>query len=223
MTNEFRILTVCTGNVCRSPAAALMLRQGLGQGVRVDSAGTHALVDRSLDPGMAAALAPLGVRDDGTTARALLPEMVEGADLVLAMARQHRASVAELVPQAVRRLYTLTEFAALLEGWQEDGRVRPFYSVRVPDRLHEFMAVAPRLRGTVRLASGDADIPDPFQLAPEVYRESAQRIAVAVGTIVGCLDGSGPVRPTGTLQQEAAGTQGPSERGLRGLLGRLFT
>lgn len=223
MTDEFRILTVCTGNICRSPAAALMLRRGLGQGLRVESAGTHAVVDGPLDPGMAAALAPLGVRDDGTTARALRPEMVDGADLVLAMERQHRAAVAELVPQAVRRLFTLTEFAALLEGWQEDGRVRPFYSVRVPDRLHEFMAVAPRLRGTVRLASGEADIPDPFQMAPEVYRESAQRIAVAVGTIVGCLDGSGPVRLPGTPQPEAAGPQGGSVGGLRGLLGRLFT
>lgn len=42
---QLRVLTVCTGNVCRSPAAAVMLREavragGLGDRVEVGSAGT---------------------------------------------------------------------------------------------------------------------------------------------------------------------------------------
>lgn len=42
---DYRILTVCTGNVCRSPAAAVMLRRGLvyaglADRVEVASAGT---------------------------------------------------------------------------------------------------------------------------------------------------------------------------------------
>lgn len=42
---DYRILTVCTGNVCRSPAAAVMLRRGLrfaglADRVEVESAGT---------------------------------------------------------------------------------------------------------------------------------------------------------------------------------------
>ncbi|GAA1308573.1 MAG: protein tyrosine phosphatase [Brachybacterium tyrofermentans] len=43
--SPFRVLTVCTGNVCRSPAAAVMLREaileaGLADRIEVGSAGT---------------------------------------------------------------------------------------------------------------------------------------------------------------------------------------
>lgn len=227
MGNEFRILTVCTGNVCRSPAAEILLRRGLGHGVVVESAGTQALVDRPLDPVMADTLAPLGVTGDGFAARLLEPEMIERADLVLAMTREHRSAVVTLVPTAMRRTFTLAEFAGLLEAWEEDGRVRPFYTVRVPDRLREFMAVAARLRGRVRpAAETDHDIPDPFMLAPEVYRDSVEQIAAAVGTIVGCLTGTGPAARPRPEQQaprhaEPEEPRRGSERGLRRLLGRL--
>ncbi|MEM6902303.1 MAG: low molecular weight phosphotyrosine protein phosphatase, partial [Pseudomonadota bacterium] len=42
----YRILCVCTGNICRSPTAEGVLRAkfaaaGLGHQVEIDSAGTH--------------------------------------------------------------------------------------------------------------------------------------------------------------------------------------
>jgi hypothetical protein len=40
--NRFAILCVCTGNVCRSPAAERLLAARLGPGVVVASAGTVA-------------------------------------------------------------------------------------------------------------------------------------------------------------------------------------
>ena len=42
--DTFSILTVCTGNVCRSPAVERLLASKLGPTVSVASAGTHALV-----------------------------------------------------------------------------------------------------------------------------------------------------------------------------------
>src|SRR5690606_4076566 len=43
------ILTVCTGNICRSPMGEILLRANLADlGVRVHSAGTHALVDHEM-------------------------------------------------------------------------------------------------------------------------------------------------------------------------------
>lgn len=224
MADEFRILAVCTGNVCRSPAAELLLGRGLGRGVVVESAGTQALVDRPIDALMAETLAPLGIDTGGFSARALVPAMIERADLVLAMTREHRSAVVTLVPTALRRTFTLTEFAGLLAGWEVDGQPRPFYTVRVPDRLHEFLAVAARHRGRLRLgADTDYDIPDPFRLSPEVYRDSVEQISWAVDTIVGSLDGTGPrtfprpepARPP--LQEEPVRR---SDRGLRRLFGR---
>lgn len=228
MVKPFRIVTVCTGNVCRSPAAELLLRRGLGPDVVVESAGVQALVDHPIDPGMAEALIPLGLGGQQVTARALEPGMVERADLVLCMAREHRAAVAEIVPAAVRRLYTLTEFAALLAGWEEDGRLRPFYTRRVADRLGEFLAVAPRLRGTVGLSPADHDIPDPYRQSAEDYRDAAERIARAAAVIVGCLDGTASGRPAVTPDPVRAGEgdpgAGPASDGwLRGLLARLLS
>ena len=225
MADDFRILVVCTGNVCRSPAAELLLRRGLGPGVVVESAGTQAMVDRPIDAMMAETLAPLGLDIGDFTARALVAAMIERADLVLTMTREHRSAVVTVVPTALRRTFTLAEFAGLLAGWEVDGQTRPFYTVRVPDRLHEFLAVAARHRGRLRLAADtEYDIPDPFRLSPEVYRDSVEKISAAVDTIVGCLDGSGPpppcpepVQDQPSLQEEPA--RG-SDRGLRRLLGR---
>ncbi|SDB80136.1 protein-tyrosine phosphatase [Raineyella antarctica] len=222
MDHQFRILTVCTGNICRSPAAELLLRRGLGPGVLVESAGTHALVDSPIDPLMASTLGLAGAGPDSFRARALVPEMIERADLVLAMSREHRSEVVTLVPTAVRRTFTLTEFAAVLAGWEEDGQSRPFYTVRPGERLEEFMAVAARRRSSGRPA--EYDIPDPFRMAPEVYRDAADRISLAVDTIVGCLDETPDepfVLPVPEPVEEAR--PGTSERGLRRLFGRRHT
>src|SRR4051795_10625813 len=48
-----RVLMVCTGNICRSPMAQVLLEQALrkrGFDVRVESAGLGALVGRGADP-----------------------------------------------------------------------------------------------------------------------------------------------------------------------------
>lgn len=224
MADEFRILVVCTGNVCRSPAAALLLRRGLGPGVVVESAGTWALIDQPLDAQMAAALAELGASDDEFRARSLEPEMVEQADLVLAMTRDHRSAVVTMLPSAMPRTFTLTEFAALLDGWEEGGAARPFYTIRVPDRLREFLAVAPRRRGTVRFDDPEQyDVPDPYRLDASVYRTATQEIARAVDTIVARLNGTDPqpARAGVGASSDRSGGEAPVQRSDRGIR-RLF-
>mgnify|MGYP002738687724 CR=1 FL=1 len=51
--SPYRILTVCTGNVCRSPAAERLLEHTLNPSVTVRSAGTRALVGEPIHPPMA--------------------------------------------------------------------------------------------------------------------------------------------------------------------------
>ena len=52
----FSILTVCTGNICRSPAVERLLTRKLGPTVSVSSAGTHALVGHPIAEPMASLL-----------------------------------------------------------------------------------------------------------------------------------------------------------------------
>lgn len=115
----FRILTVCTGNICRSPMAEQLLREKLLHipGLTVTSAGTGALVGAGM-PAPAAELAgSFGARNtEAHRARQLEPDMVRDADLVLALANEHKRRILEEVPAGVRRTFTLRELARTVEA-----------------------------------------------------------------------------------------------------------
>ena len=175
----YAILCVCTGNVCRSPAAERLLAARLGPTVTVASAGTLGLVGRAIDPPMATQLAALGLPGVGFAARRLAAGDVGRADLVLGLTRQHRAEAVELSPAVVRRAFTLLEFARLL------GQIQP---EELPDG-----SVAERLRAAVPLAAArrwkvtgpiDADdVVDPYRLGQQIYDQSFSAIRVAVDAI----------------------------------------
>ena len=179
----FTILCVCTGNVCRSPAAERLLAARLGSEVHVHSAGTLGLVGQAIEPPMATHLTTLGVPDTGFAARRVTPADVRGADLVLGMTREHRGAAVELAPAAVRRAFTLLEFARLLELVEPD---------ELPDGT-----VADRLRAAVPLtnarrrrptAPGLDDVIDPYRLSEQVYGESFTAIRGGVEAIAARLD-----------------------------------
>jgi protein-tyrosine-phosphatase len=101
----FRVLHVCTGNICRSPMAELLMRRMLDRGwpeqaerFVVESAGTWGHAGSPMEPHALTVLADHGVDGEAFRARELAAEHVAGADLVLAATREHRAAAVVLYP-----------------------------------------------------------------------------------------------------------------------------
>lgn len=100
-----RILTVCMGNICRSPTAEAALLEalreaGLDDRVAVDSVGTGSWhVGEAPDPRMTAAAADVGLELSGM-ARRLVRDDIADADLVLVMDRRNLRDVRALADPA---------------------------------------------------------------------------------------------------------------------------
>jgi len=106
------VLVVCTGNICRSPMAEVVLRAAcsdlearggrrLSALVGVESAGTsnwHA--GDQMDPRARSALDAAGYVGSGTAAAQVTEPQLARCDLVVALDRGHRADLRRLAPDA---------------------------------------------------------------------------------------------------------------------------
>src|SRR5467141_2912748 len=106
------VLFVCTGNICRSPLASSLLERALkerGLDLTVSSAGTGAWDGAPASEGAYLVGLERGLDLSGHRARLLTRELVDQADLILTMARHHRARVDELGGEG--RVFVLGEYA----------------------------------------------------------------------------------------------------------------
>ena len=125
-----RVLTVCTGNVCRSPVMERLLAfrsRAAGLSVTVASAGTHALVGRDMEPGSREILLRHGADPDLFTSTSINAVDLDSFDLVLTASEAHRVRIVERAPALLARTRTLLGFV----GPDEDEIVDPFG--RTPD------------------------------------------------------------------------------------------
>ncbi|MDH7485448.1 MAG: low molecular weight protein arginine phosphatase [Anaerolineae bacterium] len=111
-----RILIVCTGNVCRSPMAAGLLRQrlaadGLDNTVEVRSAGLWGLDGEPASAHAVQVMAERGVDISDHRARTLREHDVAAADLILTMEESHRRAIFHVLPAALRKVFLLSEMA----------------------------------------------------------------------------------------------------------------
>lgn len=110
-------LTVCVGNICRSPTAEILLRETLtGPGYLVSSAGIGALVGKPVEATAANVLRAHGHVVHEHQARQLNRAMLHEADLVLAMERPHLEHMLQIAPEARGKIF-------LLGKWQADRAV----------------------------------------------------------------------------------------------------
>jgi protein-tyrosine phosphatase len=175
----FSILYVCTGNICRSPLAErltlLRLTESLGTraaGFEVASVGTSGLAGRPMDVAAENQLRRLGGDGGGFTARALTSPPLQQADLILTATRRHRSRVLEEEPRALRRTFTIREFADLVEG---ATAVSPA----------DLVADAASRRADAQVA--DYDIADPIGAPDELHAQVADAIDASVTALVRAL------------------------------------
>jgi len=204
---SFSILTVCTGNLARSPLAAQLLAARLEDlsAISVTSAGTHAHAGDPMTDQAAALSRRFGGQPDGHRATLLTENLVESADLVLTASRPHRAAAVTLAPRAARYVFTLRQFAHLVESVDIE-QVRDDLAqagTTVAERLRALVAAAAAHRGFIPPASNpaDDDIDDPFQQSQSVYDRVGAQIDSAVAVIARALVALG--EPTGNPHRGA--------------------
>lgn len=184
------LLMVCTGNICRSPMAEVILRARLDAlGVRVHSAGTHALVGHAMTPEAATLAVDAGARAadaEAHTARYLVEPMLRDADLVLTATGRHRAHAVSMMPSTVRRTFTVREFARLASTLSED-EIRAAADSAPGGPRGRVAAALAALTANRSYSDGpaatDDDVVDPYRRPQEVYDQAAAQLTPALAEV----------------------------------------
>lgn len=185
------ILTVCTGNIVRSPLAEQYLRLTLtGLHVHLTSAGTQPRPGEGMTEPAREIAADLGIPTAEIAAhqaKRVTERAVAGRDLVLTMSRAHRKAVVELDPSLLRRAFTAREFARLAEHVTDaelreattDAGIDPHTRVRAA--LDRVIAV----RGTVDAPAdpSDDDVLDPAGRSWTTYKTSMRQLLPALDEV----------------------------------------
>lgn len=152
----------------------------------VDSAGTQGWEGSPAQAGSIVAAREREVDIERHVARRMTAEQIEGADLVLTMAGEHRDEVADLVASASERTFTLKELVRLLQALPPADRT-PAGSLAA--RVAE--AGALRRGGSVGNPR-DEDIADPLGQPQDTYRAVAWELDDWIHRLVDGLYGPVP-------------------------------
>jgi protein-tyrosine phosphatase len=112
------ILVVCTGNICRSPMAEVLLQRQLqqaGRNTEVRSAGVGALVNYPADTPAVERMQSRGLDLSGHRARQFDSELARWADLILVMDARHRDAVLDIEPAARGKTFLLGHWIGGIE------------------------------------------------------------------------------------------------------------
>ncbi|MGQ4880223.1 low molecular weight protein-tyrosine-phosphatase [Billgrantia sp. LNSP4103-1] len=111
-----RILILCTGNICRSPVAAAMLKARLPDR-DIATAGLNALEGQEVEPTARLLAEAAGLNVDDHQARQVDADMLFKADLVLVMSDGQRLAVGQMAPSVLGK-------TMLFGRWLDAGQGR---------------------------------------------------------------------------------------------------
>ncbi|SDL81913.1 dTDP-4-dehydrorhamnose 3,5-epimerase family protein [Tessaracoccus oleiagri] len=169
-TKPFKVLFVCTANICRSAYADVVARGRAVPGLEFSSAGTHALVGEGIDPPMA------GHVSSGDTsahqARQLTRDLVTDTDLILTMAADHRRWILDEWPMLGRKAFVIGHAARVLAQLPPEVTLEGLVDYLWSHRSSEV---------------GD-DVADPYRRGPEAAATAARQIDANLDVIVDSLE-----------------------------------
>lgn len=105
------ILFVCTGNTCRSPMAESLfkLKAGNHNPWTSLSAGTHAQHNMPATLEAQMAVKALGANLKNHKSRLLTRELINEADIILVMTKNHKKYIQNEFPNVIHRVYLINE------------------------------------------------------------------------------------------------------------------
>jgi RpiB/LacA/LacB family sugar-phosphate isomerase len=159
------ILFVCTGNVCRSPMAEVLMREQLKgrNDLRVLSAGLGALDGQTATDVAVAVMSEIGLDISHFVSQSLDSNLIEEADYIFTMTRQQQEAIATFYPAAAEKIFVVREF--------EEGEI---IGRDIPDPIGQPVEVYRRTRDQIRKAM-------PSILAFVEQTEAARRSVAEAG------------------------------------------
>lgn len=181
----FTVLSVCMGNICRSPMTERLLARAVHDRapeageplVRSVSAGTGGWHEgEEMNPPAARQVCSRGGSVDGFEARKLRGDFIDEADLVLTATADQYDYVVALRPDAAPRTFVMGEFGRLL-GALDAAALPP--AEPKPDSVHArgaaiVEAVHGLRNGAASLAGDDLD--DPWGRGDQTFQRVGDQI-----------------------------------------------
>lgn len=173
---------VCTGNICRSPMAEVMLRTELSRrgcdGIEVASAGTWAGYGNPAQPEALEVMQNRGIDLEAHRSRPVDPEELAAADLVVAMTSVHARELGQLAEAVGTKMVLMKELVKM--------EVEECPSPAVEDRLKTLLG------GKRPPARRALDLDDPMGQPVFAYERAAREIAEGVRRLADLLCGPAP-------------------------------
>jgi len=179
-----KVLMVCTGNICRSPMAEVMLQEEVARRgcheIEVASAGTWAGFGNPAQPEAREVIRQRGVDLEGHRSRPVDPQELADADLVVAMTSVHARELRQLSDEVATKMVLMKEFVEM--------EVDECPSSALDDRLKTLLA------GKRPASRRALDLDDPMGLPVFAYERAAKEIEVGVQRLADLLCGSAPAQ-----------------------------
>ncbi|WP_291377536.1 hypothetical protein [Demequina sp.] len=175
MTERAKVLMVCTGNICRSPAMHYLAAREWAEAADVTSAGISAEVGMDATPEIRRSATSHGVTFPRHRPTQLTAQLVERADLVLVATEQHARWIEREVGYWPKHMFGLKQAAELAT------RARPPEGDTPAERL--------RAAAGALLVAGQQErtplrsLDDPWSLDQGTYDRVMTEIADAVSTL----------------------------------------